>query len=702
MSRKELFLALLLFSVIEAVLFLPPVLRGDLIAGGDIQVFFAPWHQYINQELRSGHIPTWNPLILAGVPVMSNPQIALFYPPNILLRLFPLVLAFNLLILLHVLALGIGTYAFLRRQDLSELSAFLAGMVFMLSAFTVAHLYAGHFTFICTVPWLPICLLFFDRWASSGFRRTREALGLAFAFALQLLGGHWQIPYLTLEALGLFACWHAFRSFRDPGGLVNLLKPFLALSCAILGSLFLASIQILPTLELMASGARISTVGYRFATQYSLRFPLLALFLWPDLVGSPAEGTYQGPPFYWEYVGYVGLIPLALALAGVARFRRGRASYLVLLVVVSLFMALGRNTPVFWIVSKFLVGLTHFRVPARHLFLVSFGLAALAGYGLEHLRQSLKSHVRKEEGIRSILLVIVGVSLLDLLVFASPFVRGVQPSQMEAFREVARLIEQDQTWFRMVPFSVTQPNSGQIGNLFGLQRRIPTAQGYDPLISQRYRDFLEVINGGGSSLTQETCIDIMRFSSPLLAELGLKYILCLAPARLPEIEPLWASEDMKLYRKMNPLPRAMLLDQVIAVSTPGEVIEEIKSPEFDPGRSVVLEASKDLIPSSLSARGGEAKVTEDESSRVVVATESPGSAVLRLSEANFRGWSARVDGQAAPLFYADLIFRAVIVPPGSHTVEFVYHPRGAMLGALMTVLALIASGVMFQRSQRIQ
>ena len=44
------------------------------------------------------------------------------------------------------------------------------------------------------------------------------------------------------------------------------------------------------------------------------------------------------------------------------------------------------------------------------------------------------------------------------------------------------------------------------------------------------------------------------------------------------------------------------------------------------------------------------------------------------------GWTARVDGQEAPLLRANALFRAVAVPKGAHRVEMRYRAAGAAPG----------------------
>jgi hypothetical protein len=61
----------------------------------------------------------------------------------------------------------------------------------------------------------------------------------------------------------------------------------------------------------------------------------------------------------------------------------------------------------------------------------------------------------------------------------------------------------------------------------------------------------------------------------------------------------------------------------------------------------------------------------------------PGYAVL-LDEWT-RGWSATVDGAAAPLERADVVLRAVAIPAGAHRVEMFYRTPGLRLGAALAL-----------------
>jgi hypothetical protein len=54
--------------------------------------------------------------------------------------------------------------------------------------------------------------------------------------------------------------------------------------------------------------------------------------------------------------------------------------------------------------------------------------------------------------------------------------------------------------------------------------------------------------------------------------------------------------------------------------------------------------------------------------------DCPAPARLVRRETDYPGWSARVDGKAAPIRRVDGLFQAITVPAGRHRVTFAYEP----------------------------
>ncbi len=58
-----------------------------------------------------------------------------------------------------------------------------------------------------------------------------------------------------------------------------------------------------------------------------------------------------------------------------------------------------------------------------------------------------------------------------------------------------------------------------------------------------------------------------------------------------------------------------------------------------------------------------------------------------LTDAYYPGWVATLDGRPTPILRADIMFRAVELPEGIHTVEFRFEPRPVTIGLWVSGLA---------------
>jgi uncharacterized membrane protein YfhO len=125
-----------------------------------------------------------------------------------------------------------------------------------------------------------------------------------------------------------------------------------------------------------------------------------------------------------------------------------------------------------------------------------------------------------------------------------------------------------------------------------------------------------------------------------------------------------------------------------------EAFARLRDPEFDPTREVFLADAPSIGAQVNCAHTncvspGAVDITNDRPEHVElkVTTEQPG--YLVLADSWYPGWHALVDGQPAPVYRADVLFRAVRVEPGTHTIVFEYHPQMFTLGAVVSIAALL-------------
>jgi hypothetical protein len=405
-------LAWLALALAALAILWPLGLTNRVLAGVDALTYFTPYWAYRMAELRAGHLPLWDPYLFLGVPFLANPQAAVLYPLHWPLSWLSPAQALVWSALLHVWLAAGFTYTFARRSlRLNRPAAWLAGLIFGLGGFTLARV--ENVNQLNALAWLPALLWLLDETArpADWRRRIRWGTALAVALAMQLLAGHTQTAFINLVGWGLYAVYPVgklvFGKLVDwyigklgagrPQGptcrFTNL--PILSL-LAILPALLLAAAQLLPSLELNNLGLRTTGLPYRQAVSFSLRPRLLLHTFLPPFGGGLAE-TF-GSEGYAEFVGYVGIIGLALAVVGMVSIWRGRqhktpnpqspipnahGAALILLAAVGLFLALGAYNPFYYLLWRFVPGFALFRAPARWLALYALGMAGLAGVGLD-------------------------------------------------------------------------------------------------------------------------------------------------------------------------------------------------------------------------------------------------------------------------------------------------------------------------------
>jgi hypothetical protein len=181
------------------------------------------------------------------------------------------------------------------------------------------------------------------------------------------------------------------------------MRAWMLLALAVLVGLGVAAVQLLPTAELALLSQRQSGAEYEFAMTYSLwPWRLITLFA-PDFFGNPAGGDYWGYANYWEDCGYVGVLPLLLALITISTYigqkgGRGRSPPLSLIThhsslvpffslfsLLSLLLAMGKNIPLYPLVFRWVPGFGFFQAPTRFLYLYTLGMATLAGLGADFI-----------------------------------------------------------------------------------------------------------------------------------------------------------------------------------------------------------------------------------------------------------------------------------------------------------------------------
>lgn len=212
--------------------------------------------------------------------------------------------------------------------------------------------------------------------------------------------------------------------------------------------------------------------------------------------------------------------------------------------------------------------------------------------------------------------------------------------------------------------------------------------------------------------------DAARALAPFLGTLNVKYVLARSSVTLPGWDPVYHSARATMWKNPAFLPRVFLVDKVVPevlevraewfhkathlrleeyhqrVSRwdtrveDSQVIDNILARPVQYGTTAVV--AMPGIPSNL-------RVDESSSVRALLPkrqdrmrfeTRTTAPALLVISNNHYPGWTATVSGEPAPIYRANYVSMAVLVPAGRNEVELRFVTPGFRLGMLGSGISL--------------
>ena len=779
------------------ILFSPVLFTGKALFWGTPATQFIPWWKWSFDTLLSGSLPLWNPLLGMGAPLIANYQSALFYPPNWVYFVFYVfgdvsTLAWSqaLVVALHLIWSGIGMAILTRKIGLGKLAQTISGLAFGLSGYLVARAWFASIN--TAVAWLPWVLMFTFETAS-GNKKVISTLKLGIVIGLQLLAGHAQTAWYTW----LLAClWIVYWTWYHSKGdrievkvlFLGILKGWGTLVAAIFIGVAISAVQLFPTATYLLQSQRASAAEYEAAMTYSFwPWRFLGLVA-PDIFGSPVNGDYWGYGNYWEDALYVGVTPLLLAISvafrGVFKHRKktgkdqlmvadpviqephrdigsakrstgsGLPVFLLVIIIISSILALGKNTPVFPWLYLHVPTFDMFQSPTRFSIWMVFSLALLAGIGVDNWRRPTRRGLYWTRlGTAGAFAVTLGAGVGDYLLkdiatdFKPTFVPAIAfaglwglGSGLLSLTAPDNKIEGNRykkLWMLGVILWISLDllvagfglNPGinldfyreKPGNLEVIQYRVGEGRLFllteseDNIKYKQYFRFDSFDEGQDWEQFRATMLPNMNMMveipvvnnyDPLvpgryaawmdgLEAINIHYrddLLDLMGVSVLE----WATPNSDYGVRFIPRDggtRLRWIPCVRYVEDEKTAWDLVFSGEIDLQKEVVIENGdvNSNQPCTLS------KVTpiivSDQPNEVIVQVNSETPGWIVLSDVWYLGWYGRLDGDRVPIYRANYLFRAIEIPPGFHEIAFVYRPVCFYVGAALSALTWIGLGI---------
>lgn len=349
------------------IFFWRQIIGGEVWYCCDNLLVNIPSKVFLVSELKAGRFPLNNPYIFSGTPFFADINLAVLHPLNLLYFVFPPFRALTVGILLLFLVGSTGMYYVGRSLRLGVFASLFGAVAFGFSGSLVV--YANN------IPILQVAVLL--PWVLAMWIEGRFVL-FVWVAAFQVFSGHPQLTYYTWLLLLAYV-------LVQKTGLRLLVKSALLVA-------LISSIQVVPFLKFMMESTRLDG-DYIRATMGSVHPLSLVRLMVPGIVGDLSRGTawIQAGSMH----GYVGFLPL-LVFPFALQTRIGR--FFIAVAIISLLMAMGKYTPVFWLAFHFIPGTQWLREPAQMLFFWGFGIAGAAMVAVETL-------VKKTQTVRYVSLI---------------------------------------------------------------------------------------------------------------------------------------------------------------------------------------------------------------------------------------------------------------------------------------------------------
>lgn len=683
-----------------------------------------PYRSLTIESLKKGILPKWNPYSFSGTPLFANIQSGALYPLNILFWILPFSQAWSVLVYVQPLLAGLFTYFYLRNINMSERASFLGGLAFAFSGFMVSWMEwntLGH-----TALWLPLILLAKDKLIIK--KTWAWAITLIFAESSMLLAGHLQTALYVVVFSSLYLWVKIWIHAKTHQKTIWQNRIFFTFTGSIV--LLITSVQWWPALKFILLSAREFDLANWNRSDWFIPWRHLVQFIAPDFYGNPATGNYVGVWNYGEFIGYIALFPLLMAVFALIARRDKKTLFFGGGLLGAIIMA----TPNGLSRLPYLLNLPLISTmqPSRIMVIIDFCLAVLAAFGLDYIVKPEK--LREKRIVRMLMfglltiVVIWGFVLLSIrwgiakevlnsaiagrnlilptgFFFISMFgIFGLSRFALKnrLMTRICIIILLSMTIFdlyrffaKFTPFTsfsllyqktqtieFLQENLGHYRLMTTDRRLIPpnvsayynlaTVDGYDPLYLKNYAELMAFWTRNEPDISPASFNRIVTPENPdsfMTDLLGVKYVLSLTELNSPKLKLALVEGQTRVYENTSVYPRVFLAENVKVRNSRQEIAEAMFSNQRDLSKTAFIQNQIE-VGNGVIGIHEMAVITKYEPNLIQIAVETDKPRLLVLTDIYYPEWKVFVTGVESKIVEVDLALRGVEVPSGESLVEF--------------------------------
>ena len=391
--RRHDTLALAALALLATLLFIDVWVGTNNFYMRDLTRYYYPTKQVLREIVQGGEFPYWNRYFSAGQPIAANPEHEVFYPLTWLILLPDYDLGYRLHILIHLYIGLFGMYALLRSMEIRAVAAFVGALSFGLGGIYLS--YVNLLPILFCAAWVPLTCLYVRKFLLDP--RVRWFALASLFLGLQFLVSEPTTVMQTGFLIGMYALYRGWHAARDAEmgwttAFAEMIPRVLFIGLISAAAVAVGAAQLIPAIDHVGDSARSRPFDFSLVSAWSFPWAKLAEVIYPNFLGHISidqvmwywgGGLYpgMGSPFLFNI--YVGLLIVAMAMAGFfVRPRGGR--FVLILCVFSLLIALGGHTPLLrWLYDAGIA--TSIRYPEKFIFIALFALLIFASQMLDRM-----------------------------------------------------------------------------------------------------------------------------------------------------------------------------------------------------------------------------------------------------------------------------------------------------------------------------
>ncbi|MAF81169.1 hypothetical protein CL628_04115 [bacterium] len=144
----------------------------------------------------------------------------------------------------------------------------------------------------------------------------------------------------------------------------------------------------------------------------------------------------------------------------------------------------------------------------------------------------------------------------------------------------------------------------------------------------------------------------------------------------------------RLYLNPQVMDKAHLVPQAVSLSADEDIVRLLGEGDYDP-KQVVYISGEPFEQGAVGQGGGTAEIIAYEHTRVDVRVSSQSDTWLIVTDSTTPKWETSIDGEPAPYYVANTVFKAARVPAGEHVVSWQYHSPAVARGRAISLTAVL-------------